>query len=68
MNDSVSVTVEDDGSGFDDQVEHDGFGLLGMRERVELRGGALEITSEPGKGTRVTARLPVERISDAAPG
>ena len=67
-NDSVSVTVEDDGSGFDDQVEHDGFGLLGMRERVELRGGALEITSEPGKGTRVTARLPVERISDAAPG
>ena len=48
-NDSVSVTVEDDGSGFDDEDEHDGFGLLGMRERVELRGGELEITSERGR-------------------
>jgi signal transduction histidine kinase len=65
---SVTVTVEDDGSGFDEQAAHDGFGLLGMRERVGLRGGDLEIRSEPGKGTRVTARLPVERASGPTPG
>ena len=65
---SVTVTVEDDGSGFDDQAEHDGFGLLGMRERVGLRGGDLEITSAPGRGTRVTATLPSERLSEPDPG
>ena len=40
-----------------------GFGLLGMRERVALLAGQLEIESEPGTGTRVTAELPVQRRS-----
>ena len=58
----VTVTVEDDGQGLDEEdVEHDGFGLLGMRERVALAGGELSITSTPGAGTRVSATLPVER-------
>ncbi len=65
---SVQVTVEDDGSGFGVEDEHDGFGLLGMRERVELRGGELEITSTPGQGTRVAARLPAERVAGPTPG
>jgi signal transduction histidine kinase len=65
---SVQVTVEDDGSGFGLEDEHDGFGLLGMRERVELRGGELEITSAPGQGTRVAARLPAERVAERTPG
>ncbi len=65
---SVWVTVEDDGSGFAVADEHDGFGLLGMRERVELAGGELEITSTPGQGTRVTARLPAERVPEPPPG
>ena len=34
-------------------------GLLGMRERAELLGGSVAITGEPGKGTRLTVRLPV---------
>ena len=37
----VTVTVEDDGRGFDERADPDGFGLLGMRERVELSGGEL---------------------------
>ena len=53
----VRVTVRDDGSGFD-PVEHtDGFGLLGMRERVELLDGTLEVTSSPGHGTTINATL-----------
>jgi PAS domain S-box-containing protein len=35
------------------------FGILGMRERAALVGGSLEITGEPGRGTRLTARIPV---------
>jgi signal transduction histidine kinase len=60
--DAVAVTVEDDGRGFDTGAEHDGFGLLGMRERVALAGGELNITSPQGGGTRVRATLPVVRI------
>lgn len=54
-NGAVSVVVEDDGRGFDPS-QPGGFGLVGMRERVELSGGRLEITS--AGGTRVVARLP----------
>ena len=39
-----------------------GFGLIGMRERVELRGGELTVEPVPHGGTRVKATLPVERI------
>ena len=59
----VEATVEDDGGGFDEFATHDGFGLLGMRERVDLRSGALTIDSEPGRGSRIVARFPVERRS-----
>ncbi len=53
----VLVKVSDDGSGFDPQVASGGFGLDGMRERVELAGGTLSIESDD-KGTRLLARLP----------
>ena len=65
---AMVVTVEDDGRGFDAQAEHDGFGLMGMRERVGLVGGDLEIRSAPGEGTRVTASLPAHRVSESTPG
>ena len=39
-------------------TESGGFGLVGMRERVALVGGRLEIRSEPGEGTTVKAELP----------
>ena len=60
---AVILQVEDDGKGFSlDGVEHGGFGLLGMRERTELLDGQCQIDSEPGQGTKVIARIPVERI------
>jgi signal transduction histidine kinase len=58
-NGAVGVLVEDDGCGFDPRACSDGLGLVGMRERVELTGGRLEIHSRPGEATRVSARLPV---------
>jgi signal transduction histidine kinase len=57
VNGTVEVLVEDDGCGFDPGAPTGGLGLVGMRERVELTGGRLEISrSQPG--TRVSARLP----------
>jgi signal transduction histidine kinase len=60
----VTVRVRDEGHGFDTSERPRGFGLVGMRERVESLGGALTIESAPGAGTTVTARLPVARRSE----
>ena len=57
------MTIEDDGEGFDRAATHEGFGLLGMQERVALIGGSLEVTSTPGQGSRVSATMPAERVS-----
>ncbi len=59
---AVHVSVRDDGEGFDTTTRTDGFGLLGMRERVELADGSLEIKSG-SDGTIVSAVLPVTRES-----
>jgi signal transduction histidine kinase len=49
------LRVADDGRGFDpDQVASHGLGLQGMRERAELIGARLELSSRPGQGTQVT--------------
>jgi signal transduction histidine kinase len=53
----VELTVTDDGAGFDPHVPREGFGITGMRERVGLCDGTLEITSGAGAGTTVHARL-----------
>jgi signal transduction histidine kinase len=59
------VVIEDDGCGFDPHETGSGFGLLGMRERVTLVQGQLEVTSRPGDGTRLTATIPIQpRESD----
>jgi len=57
--DTVQVTVSDDGCGFEESAANGGFGLMGMRERVMLAGGQLEIDTEPGRGTTVSATIPV---------
>jgi signal transduction histidine kinase len=54
----LEVLVTDDGTGFDPARRTSGVGLVGMRERVELVGGRLEITSQPGRGTQVAAVVP----------
>jgi ligand-binding sensor domain-containing protein/signal transduction histidine kinase len=58
----VCLEVSDDGIGFDpapaQQSGH--YGIMGMRERVEQLGGSLEIRSEPGRGTCLLARMPIQ--------
>ena len=55
---ALRLSVADDGTGFDLEAPRAGFGLTGMRERVALVGGDLEVRSSP-KGTRIAATLPV---------
>lgn len=61
---SVRLTVQDDGQGFDAERTR-GLGLLGMRERVARLHGSFDIDSSPGKGTRVTVILPLNSSAAA---
>jgi signal transduction histidine kinase len=63
---AVTVTVQDDGGGLRPGSGRQGFGLIGMRERVELAGGKLEIGAAPDRGTRVRATLPIARTGSPA--
>ena len=54
----IDVVVHDDGKGFDPENGSDGFGLLGMRERLVLVRGELNVESSPDAGTTVHARIP----------
>ena len=65
VEDEIRVLIEDRGKGFVDGASTDGFGLLGMRERVVLAGGTLAVSSAPDAGTTITARLPAEYRTDA---
>lgn len=66
--DEVTLSVEDDGRGFVlpprlGLFMNDGhFGLFGLRERLEMVEGTLKITSAPGQGTRLEARVPLAGI------
>jgi signal transduction histidine kinase len=56
------LTIEDKGVGFrvseaSGKTGH--YGLLGMKERAATIDGTLEVTSEPGQGTKVTLRVPI---------
>ena len=61
----VRIEVRDDGCGFDPSAALSAvagrrrLGLAGMRERMDLLGGELEIDSAPGRGTTVVATLPL---------
>ena len=55
----IRISVRDDGDGFDSDAATSGRGLTGMRERIELLGGGIEVDSEPGKGTEIVARVPL---------
>lgn len=58
---TIEASISDDGRGFDPTGRSSGFGLIGMRERAEILGGRLDVTSSSAQGTTVTAVLPVER-------
>jgi signal transduction histidine kinase len=54
----VGVRVRDDGRGYDAKAITSGFGLVSIRERVELLDGRLRVRSAPGEGTTLEARVP----------
>lgn len=66
----ATLYITDDGKGFAVKRYFSatpgsprGFGVLGMKERVELNGGTFFIDSEPGEGTRISIRVPIMRRS-----
>jgi signal transduction histidine kinase len=63
--DSIEVEVTDAGGSAG--VPEPGYGLVGMRERVQLYGGSFAAGPLPGKGFRVTSRFPLSRVDDRHP-
>jgi len=63
--DGARVEVDDDGVGFDTRGAGAaaGYGLAGMRDRVEEIGGEVDVTSAPGRGTRVTVLVPTRPVA-----
>jgi signal transduction histidine kinase len=59
----LTVSVRDDGCGFDPGAVSGGYGLAGLRARVAEVGGTAVVRSVPGAGTTVTVRLPVSPSS-----
>ncbi len=57
-NGHIRFEVIDDGSGFDTASKRTGSGLQGMADRLEAIGGALDVRSEPGRGTTVSGTVP----------
>jgi len=57
--DTLHLTVEDNGRGFDPTALSSRLGLAGMRERMSLVGGNLEVESSPGTGATILARIPL---------
>jgi ligand-binding sensor domain-containing protein/signal transduction histidine kinase len=71
MSSQVSLEIQDNGCGFESapgELAAEGhFGILGMCERMEQIGGSLEVTSSPGGGTTVAARLPLGNALASGP-
>jgi signal transduction histidine kinase len=71
LSETVRLTVEDNGKGFDVQqvmARHlrSGLGLLGVQERVSEFAGTFTIDSKPGHGTRLVVELPAEQVESAS--
>ncbi|MFQ5593826.1 MAG: GAF domain-containing protein [Anaerolineae bacterium] len=60
----LHVVVEDNGQGFDRRVvdndTHNRLGLVGMQERAQSVGGEMQVQTQPGQGTRVVVRVPLD--------
>lgn len=65
---NIIIAIEDNGIGFDmeshkvDWVDRESFGLMSMKERIELLDGEFGVDSVPGKGTRIVAKIPYYEV------
>lgn len=60
---NLTLVIRDEGCGFDlEEIDkqQESYGILGMKERVQLFGGQLEILSQPGEGTQIIIKVPLE--------
>lgn len=57
--DWLTVTVADDGRGFDPATSTSGMGMTNMRARIEALGGELAVRSAPHAGTTIQFRIPL---------
>jgi signal transduction histidine kinase len=64
--DAIAFEIRDDGPGFDVAATPRGMGLQIVQDRVDALDGSLEVTSDPGRGTRVAVRLPVRALEPVA--
>jgi PAS domain S-box-containing protein len=64
VGDAVELVVQDNGKGFVTSAPRKphSLGLMGLRERVQLLRGSVSIDSEPGEGTRVSVRIPMDGV------
>jgi len=59
--DAVHLELRDNGDGFDvDGINGEGIGLIGMKERADQIGATVNVVSEPGNGTKITAVSPYQ--------
>lgn len=59
--DLVTAVIKDDGKGFDPAQKKEGrFGLVGMKERINMLDGSISIDSKPGRGTLIMVQIPVK--------
>ncbi|MFD3890205.1 sensor histidine kinase [Streptomyces microflavus] len=65
--DALTLSVRDEGQGFDPGAPHEGYGLAGLQARAEEAGGVASVRSAPGSGTSVTVRLPLNPLSGEPP-
>lgn len=60
LEDEINVVVKDNGAGFDtENVRQGAFGIIGMKERIELLKGSIKISSNIGKGSTVLIKIPL---------
>ena len=57
---SLSLAVEDNGCGFDHDAPRPGLGMVTMEDHLGALGGSLQVDSAPGKGTGITATVPLD--------
>ena len=64
----MELRVQDDGQGFDRQIDYKRYGLAGIRERTRLLGGHLTLQTAAGPGTLLAVQLPkdVGELTDSA--
>lgn len=62
LKENVNISIKDNGTGFDMALtKQNSFGIVGMKERIDLLDGTMDIQSEIGQGTRIMFIIPIKK-------